>query len=165
VPGYECQYNHDSAILYKENKVGKMNINLMEKYASSLDFNKDTAFLFTNKNYLILSVHLKSKKEVNVEQAKEMFAVLNGIKQSHPELKIIIGMDANNYLTQEKYLDSKGKTFCHMVPQTKEKVTTIKKRSFMQAQFKKAGEEVSEVKDHIASTHPITSYKIEKVNG
>lgn len=35
----------------------------------------------------------------------------------------------------------------------------------MQAQLKKAGVKVSEVKDHVASTLPIKSYKIEKIDG
>jgi hypothetical protein len=69
-----------------------------------------------------------------------MFSVLNKIKTNHPELKIIIGMDANNYLNQQDFLNHKGDPVCTLVPQSKAKPTTIKKRSFMQAQFKKAGE-------------------------
>jgi len=42
----------------------------MEKYGKTLDINNDTAFLFTNKNYLIISGHLKSKKEIYVKQAE-----------------------------------------------------------------------------------------------
>ena len=47
-----------------------------------------------------------------------------------------------------------------MTPDTPDKPTTIKKRSFMQAQHKKAGMAVSEVKDHIATTNKIVEAKI-----
>lgn len=41
----------------------------MEQYGKDLDFNEDTAFIFTDKHYLIISAHLKSKK-IHYEQAK-----------------------------------------------------------------------------------------------
>ena len=47
-----------------------------------------------------------------------------------------------------------------MTPDTPDKPTTIKQRSFMQAQHKKAGMAVSEVKDHIATTNKIVEAKI-----
>lgn len=52
-----------------------------------------------------------------------------------------------------------------MAPDVPEKPTTVKKRSFMQAQYKKAGVAVSEVKDHIVTTHTILESSIEKING
>lgn len=70
LPGYATHQNHDSVIIYKKSKLGEINHENMEKYGKRLDFNQDSSYLFTNKNYLILSVHLKSKKEVNVKQSK-----------------------------------------------------------------------------------------------
>lgn len=52
-----------------------------------------------------------------------------------------------------------------MAPDRSNKPTTVKKRTFMQAQLQKAGETVSEVKDHVASTLPILDYRIEKIDG
>lgn len=40
----------------------------------------------------------------------------------------------------------------YKVPETIEKPTTIKKRTFLQAQYNKSGVTVSEVKDQIVST-------------
>ena len=96
-----------------------------------------------------------------------MFSFLKGIK-SNPELKnlkIVIGMDANNFLAQENLFNEKKEKVFGMAPDRQNKPTTVKKRSFMQAQFKKAGEAVSEVKDHVASTLPILSYRIERIDG
>ena len=47
-----------------------------------------------------------------------------------------------------------------LVPSTQEKPTTIKKRSFVQAQFKKSGVAVSEVKDHIVATRDMDEWTI-----
>ena len=71
---------------------------MMERYGKDLDFNEDSSFIFTDKNYLLLSVHLKAKKQINCVQAKDMFAILKEIKAAHPLLKIVIGMDANHFI-------------------------------------------------------------------
>lgn len=100
IPKYCSHTNHDSVIIFKREKLGNINHELMDEFGKSLDFNQDSSFVFTSKKFLILSVHLKSKKDVNVKQAKEMFAFLRGVK-SNPEfkdLKIVVGMDANNFL-------------------------------------------------------------------
>lgn len=52
-----------------------------------------------------------------------------------------------------------------MAPEHSDKPTSVKKRSFLQAQYKKAGVNVSEVKDEIVTTHKIVEYGIEKING
>lgn len=75
VPGYAYHKNHDSVIIYSKEKVGHVSGDLMERYKNSLDFNNDTSFLFTNKNYLLISAHLKSKK-IHIEQTQEMFKIL-----------------------------------------------------------------------------------------
>jgi hypothetical protein len=74
-------------------------------------------------------------------------------------------MDANHYLDERNFRDEEGVQKFFMVPDTPEKPTSIKKRSFLQAQYKKAGVSVSEVKDEIVTTHKIVEYAIEKING
>ena len=81
-----------------------------------------------------------------------MFSVLKDIKQEHPLLRIVAGMDANHFLDQNN-LKSEGRDIFYMTPSKDDKPTTIKKRSFLQAQYKKAGKAVSEVKDHIVTSH------------
>ena len=142
IPGY-CQHkNHDSVILYHKEKLGNVRQDLMEQHGMDLDFNGDSCFLFTDKNYLVLSVHLKAKI-IHLEQAKEMFAVLRTIKQEHPLLKIIIGMDANHFLAPDNLLDGSGRQLFSRSPDVPDKPTTIKKRTLAQSQFKKAGMGVS----------------------
>ena len=72
-----------------------------------MDFNNDTAFIFTDRHYLLISAHLKSNK-LHIEQAKSMFETLRKIKEEHPLLKIIIGMDANHLVNHENLLNDKG---------------------------------------------------------
>lgn len=74
-------------------------------------------------------------------------------------MKIIVGIDSNHFLadTQNSHLEH--------APFLEGKSTTVKKRSFLQAQFKKAEIAVSEVKDHIISSQEIYKHYIEKVNG
>ena len=72
-----------------------------------------------------------------------MFEKLKEIKQEHPLMRIIVGTDANHLLDKNNFLDSEGNPIFFMTPETPDKPTTIKKRSFLQAQFKKAGDAVS----------------------
>ncbi len=69
LPDYSQHKNHDSVIIYKKDKFGQPRFDLMEQYGKDLDFNADTSYLFTNKNYLLISAHLKSNK-LHLEQAK-----------------------------------------------------------------------------------------------
>lgn len=151
-------------ILYRKEKFGRVRQDLMDQYGKDLDFNNDTSFLFTSKNYLIISAHLKSKK-IHFEQAEEMFKTLRSIKEEHPLLRIVIGMDANHFLVTDNFLNTDGRPVFNMVPDSPERPTTVKKRSFMQAQYKKGGVEVSEVKDEIVTTHKIVEWGIERIDG
>jgi hypothetical protein len=67
--------NHDSKIIYRKIKIGKPKLHLHQQYAKELDFNGDSAFLFTDRDFLIVSGHLKSNK-LHLEQAKDMFKTL-----------------------------------------------------------------------------------------
>lgn len=78
-----------------------------------------------------------------------MFENLNSIKNDHPLLNIIVGIDANQYLGE-----TQGNMF-NYVPQKIEQVTSTKKRTHLQAQLKKSGVFTSELKDHILSTLPV----------
>lgn len=166
MPGYGQQCKHDSVILYRKDKFGTPRQDLIDKYGDMLDFNNDSVCLFTSRNYLIISAHLKSNKK-HLEQAVEMFKALREVRAQHPFIKIIIGMDANHLIHHENLLNEEGKQIFFLTPSVPERVTTIKKRSHMQAQFKKAGLEVSEVKDHIVSSNPINEEEvwIETIDG
>ena len=72
-----------------------------------------------------------------------MFTKLKQIKEEHPLMRIIIGMDANHFLDQTNLFDPQGRQVFFIAPSVPEKPTTIKKRSFLQAQYKKAGLAVS----------------------
>lgn len=159
IPGYVQHKNHDSVVIYLKEKFGRIKPDLMEQYGKDLDFNNDTSFVFTDKNYLIVSAHLKAK-EINREQAKEMFKTLKMIKEAHPLIRIVIGMDANHFLEQENLMNEEGRELFFMAPDNKNKPTTVKKRTYMQAQYSKAGVLVEEVKDHVVSTHKIVEWSI-----
>jgi hypothetical protein len=66
-------------LIYKKEKLGHIRPDLMEKYGKDLDINNDTAFIFTDRHYLLISAHLKSNK-LHLEQAKSMFETLRRIK-------------------------------------------------------------------------------------
>jgi hypothetical protein len=95
-----------------------------------------------------------------------MFETLRTIKAEHPFLKIVIGMDANHFIEGANLMDADGATQLFSIfPATEERPTTVKERTFLQAQFKKAGVRVSEVKDEIVTTNQILESHIEKANG
>ena len=81
-----------------------------------------------------------------------MFVALNEIVTAHPNLKVIVGIDANHFLSEQKGFD--------IVPRSPDVATSIKKRSFLQAQYKKSGLLVSEVKDHIITNQKIREFSI-----
>lgn len=82
-----------------------------------------------------------------------MFTTLRAIKATHPLLKIVLGMDSNHFLETQNLFNEEGQQIFFIKPDVNDKPTTIKKRTFMQAQLKKAGLAVKEVKDHIATTN------------
>lgn len=164
VKDYGYLKHHDSVVIYRKAKLGHIRPDLMERHGKELDFNSDTAFIFTDRHYLLISAHLKSSK-LHIEQAKAMFETLRGIKEQHPLLKIIIGMDANHLVKHENLLDENGRQMFFLTPSQPEKPTTVKKRSFLQAQFKKSGIAVSEVKDHIVASRDIFESRIERIDG
>ena len=61
------------------------------------------------------------------------------------KITIIAGVDANHYISQENQPVPNIEIF----PSNKNDFTTNKKRSYLQAQLKKADVAVNEVKDHI----------------
>ena len=74
-------------------------------------------------------------------------------------------MDANHFVETANLMNDEGQQIFFVKPDVPDKPTTIKKRTFMQAQFKKAGVAVAEVKDCIATTNQIVDARIEKING
>ena len=78
-----------------------------------------------------------------------MMKSLNKFRDLHQDIKIIIGMDANQCLFSSK------RNFFYTVPNLEAKTTSTKKRTSMQVQFHKTDVEVCEIKDHLMSTQPI----------
>jgi hypothetical protein len=74
-------------------------------------------------------------------------------------------MDANHFVETANLMNDEGQQIFFVKPDIQDKPTTIKKRTFMQAQLKKAGVAVAEVKDCIATTNQIVDARIEKING
>ena len=60
----------DSVIIFRKDKFGAQKANYYEQYKEKLNFNKDSAFYFGDRGYLLLSIHLKSNNEINVKQAE-----------------------------------------------------------------------------------------------
>lgn len=73
---------------------------------------------------------------------------------------LVAGMDSNHFLRNFKL-----NRHIHKVPNTIHQSTSIKKRSFIQAQLHKADLLVNEVKDHIITTLPIESSWLEVIDG
>jgi hypothetical protein len=66
-----------------------------------------------------------------------------------------MGIDANHFLNCFKI------PYVQITPHVNTKPTTTKKRTFIQAQYKKAGLPVDEVKDHIITNLPLSVASIE----
>ena len=69
-------------------------------------------------------------------------------------------MDANHFIEFSNLENEEGKQIFFLSPDVPDKPTTVKMRSFLQAQYKKAGMAVAEVKDHVVTTHKICEAKI-----
>lgn len=80
------------------------------------------------------------------------------LQEKFPHLDIICGCDANSFLES---FDSK----IHIFPQDKNTFTTLKKRTYMQAQSAKAEQVVKESKDHLISTLDLISGQILTIDG
>lgn len=78
-----------------------------------------------------------------------MLQNLKKFRDKYPEIKTIIGIDANQSL-----LTDPNNSF-YTFPPSKAMTTTTKRRTSMQVQFHKAEVDVFEVKDHLMSTMPI----------
>ena len=81
---------------------------------------------------------------------------------AHPMLKLIVGIDANHFIKSEDIPESSN---LKRVPEHEDIPTTQKKRTYLQAQYGKANEEVSEVKDLVLTNRTIRAYSIENVEG
>lgn len=62
VKEYGIVKNGDSIVVYKKAKIGQVKQGLQDKYGKELNFNNDSACLFSDKGYLLVSGHLKSSK-------------------------------------------------------------------------------------------------------
>jgi len=130
---YSSVKNVDSVIVYKRSIFDHLphmefHQEFHTKYASRINFNKDSVYAIFG-NFLLIAVHLSSKAH-RIEQAKEMFLVLKAIGEEYPQLKIILGVDANQPLNRVENIT--------IFPVGKEFITTSKKRTMLQVQFHKS---------------------------
>ena len=84
--------------------------------------------------------------------------IIEAYRQSS-ELTIIVGIDANHHIRD---FDLSFKV--NIAPLNPEESTSIKKRSYIQAQLHKADLLVDELKDHIITSLVIETYNIELIN-
>ena len=84
-----------------------------------------------------------------------MSKTIQRILEKEPNLKVIIGMDANQFLA--------GIPSFSVFPLTDCNFTTRKKRTDMQLQFEKAGLVVEDVKDHLMTNLKLSNSKVETI--
>jgi hypothetical protein len=102
-------------------------------------------------NFIFACVHLSSSADKNKGQIENLKSDLLRLKEYLPKYEIVVGGDLNSFLaTDERF----GKVF-HLYPRYEWEFTTLKKRTYSQAQFHKAELEVKESKDRIISTNNI----------
>lgn len=158
LPEYGWTRNAASSILYRKDKIGKPKINLHEEYCKKLNFNNDSVSFFSDRGYLLLSVHLTSRPE-RIEQARDLFLALEELVTAHPMLRVIVGANCSQYLAADK------NNFLNTVPDTPDEQTSTKMRTYLQAQLSKAGQYTSLVKDHLFSTLPFKEHSIDLIDG
>lgn len=78
-----------------------------------------------------------------------------------PSYELIIGVDKFTFMVNDSIFASKFDLY----PRYEFEFTTIKKRTFSQAQFRKANQEVRQSKDRIISTLRIIDGEISYLNG
>ena len=59
---YQLVKENDSVIIWNQEKLGMPRHSLNTIYKEQLNFNQDSASMFTDRGYLLVSVHLKSDK-------------------------------------------------------------------------------------------------------
>lgn len=80
-----------------------------------------------------------------------MFEVFNQIKNAHKDIKIIVGIDANSFVSSSEYPFISDNVYT-IYPSTKNNFTTAKKRTAMQLQTHKSNLVDIKCKDHIITT-------------
>nr|BAJ97870.1 predicted protein [Hordeum vulgare subsp. vulgare] len=121
----------------------------------AMNWSDKTSFLLVD-NILLINAHLSSNKEKNPPQMESVKSTLKVLKQTQPNLHIILGGDLNAYLISNPEFD---KMF-HMFPVSKDDITTIKMRTKAQGQYEKGNVPNIESKDKI-----ITDLNIKKDSG
>lgn len=102
---YEIKKKNEQAIIiYKKELFDGPIKELNDKYEEAFFFNEDTVIEFLRKGedkYLLMCAHLTSKDH-KVKQALEMLKALNLFKDKNPDIKTIIGIDANHCLFRHR---------------------------------------------------------------
>lgn len=112
-------------------------------------------------DFIFGCVHLSSQKEKNVVQVSNLKTDLMKLSECLPKYKLVIGGDINSFMANDAIFGAKF----HLYPRFEHEFTTLKKRTFAQAQFHKAEEEVKESKDRIMSTANVSFGEVRFLNG
>jgi hypothetical protein len=99
-------------------------------------------------NYIFACLHLSSQRLKNKDQVENLKKDLVRLRQLLPKYELVVGGDINSFIQPDPNFTP---IFSHF-PYNEYDITTLKKRTYAQAQFHKAEEEVRESKDRIFST-------------
>ena len=96
--------------------------------------------------YILIGVHLSSSDKKNKPQVVDLLRAIKRLKQSSPHSHIICGGDVNSFIGCDH--EEWDEQF-QMYPKERASLTTSKKRTRTQAQWKKADKHDIESKDKI----------------
>ena len=83
------------------------------------------------------------------------------IRETYPDYEIVVAGDINSYLDIDGPLAQRYNSY----PASKEEFTTLKKRTYTQAQFHKANTVVMESKDKVVTTLPKGECEVTTISG
>jgi hypothetical protein len=112
-------------------------------------------------NFIFGCVHLSSQLDKNSKQVANLKEDLLKLRNALPRHELVLGGDINSFMESDAAF---GKNF-HLYPRYEWEFTTLKKRTYAQAQFHKAEQEVKESKDRIISTLNISAGEVRFLNG
>jgi len=96
---------------------------------------------------IVVGIHFSSKAELSKQQTDQFKVGIMTLKQAFPEHHIVVGGDINSFMEPDPAL--KG---FEMFPDRDSLLTTVKMRTWTQAQFHKRDTLVKESKDKILTT-------------
>jgi hypothetical protein len=125
----------------------------------ALNWSEGVAIIIAD-SYIILNVHLSSKKEKFEPQLAQMKKSLLELKRKYVNYNFIVGGDINTFLGPDNHFEHEFGFY----PMKETELTTIKKRTMTQGQFHKGNKIVAESKDKIISSLKILKGSVRYIN-